>query len=63
MEVNIMKYQIEVTKMDGTKWRNNRCGKGFDLGNKLNRLIEKYTCDNDIENVDIIPFRKTNGEV
>ena len=54
-----MKYQVEITKMDGTKWRNNRCGKGFVSGTKLQRAVEKYLASDENENVEIIPFQET----
>lgn len=53
-----MKYQIKVTKVDGTVWKNNRCGKGFDLDDRLYKLMDKYYNEDNVDDVEIIPFEK-----
>lgn len=50
-----MKYQIQVTKINGKVWRNNRCGKGFDLGKELYTVVERHFNSDDVE---IIPYKE-----
>ena len=55
-----MKYQIEITRLNGTKWRYNNRMKGFSLSdNKLYRLMEHFYQGEDVADVSIIPFKNS----
>lgn len=55
-----MLYQIEVTMLDGRKWRWNNNGKGFDKSNAnlCEKLIDKWSQGEGVDEVNLIPFNK-----